>query len=193
MSKIEYNNLLLRISQRFDETNALGDLLFLCRGKLATRSDEQIHPDAISLLKELEENGSLGPNNLGLVKDIMKALKEWDFLEEIIKFESSRREYTKLIKKVTVALDELNDLERLMSTVCRERIPEERRGDVRDVPSLFQVLEDIGCLGVNHLGILSEVFTELENEELLTEVEDFQKRRIEDTTRERRKGNLHHF
>ncbi|XP_068710478.1 uncharacterized protein [Montipora foliosa] len=190
MSKIEYNNLLLRISQRFDETNALGDLLFLCRGKLATRSDEQIHPDAISLLKELEENGSLGPNNLGLVKDIMKALKEWDFLEEIIKFESSRREYTKLIKKVTVALDKLNDLQRLMSTVCRERIPEERGGDVRDVPSLLQVLEDIGCLGVNNLGILSEVFTELENEELLTEVEDFQKRRIEDTTRERRKAQV---
>lgn len=85
----------------------------------------------------MEENGFLGLNNFGLVKDIMKVLKEWDFFEEIIKFESLRREYMKLIKKVIVVFDEFNDLEWFMFIVCRERILEERRGDVCDVLFLF--------------------------------------------------------
>ena len=101
------------------------------------------------------------------------------------------REYKELVARVINVLEELNDLERLMSIVARvRRIPEERRNDVHDVRSLVQVLEDINFLGIDRLEILREIFTELNNDELLTELAEFQKCRSEDETRERRKGNL---
>ena len=190
MSKIEYNNLLFRIGQKLDETNARRHILFMCRETLGARSDEDNYRDSISLLEELEGNGSIGPDNLGLVKEILAALEEWDLHEKIVNFERTRKEYTELIERVIGELDELIDLERLMSTVCRGKIPDERRGDVHDVRSLFQVLEVIGCLGINNLGILKEICIEMEKDELLREVEDFRERRIEDEKRGRRKGRL---
>ncbi|XP_068741964.1 uncharacterized protein [Montipora capricornis] len=188
MSRIEYNNLLFRISQKLDETNARRHILFMCREILGARSDEDNHRDSISLFEELEGNGSLGPDNLGLVKEILVALEVWDLHDKIVNFESTRKEYTELIERVIGELDELIDLERLMSTVCRGKIPDERRGDVLDVRSLFQVLEVIGCLGINNLGILKEICIEMEKDELMREVEDFQKRRIEDEKCGRRKA-----
>ncbi|XP_068710479.1 uncharacterized protein [Montipora foliosa] len=188
MSRIEYNNLLFRISQKLDETNARRHILFMCREILGARSDEDNHRDSISLFEELEGNGSLGPDNLGLVKEILVALEVWDLHDKIVNFESTRKEYTELIERVIGELDELIDLERLMSTVCRGKISDERRGDVHDVRSLFQVLEVIGCLGINNLGILKEICIEMEKDELMREVEDFQKRRIEDEKCGRRKA-----
>lgn len=100
-------------------------------------SDEYIYCYVIFLFEELEGNGFFGLNNFGLVKDILNVLKEWDFFEEIINFEILRGEYMKLIKKVIGVFDEFNDLEWIMFIVCRERILEERRGDVYDVLFLF--------------------------------------------------------
>mgnify|MGYP000226480814 CR=1 FL=1 len=101
------------------------------------------------------------------------------------------REYKELVARVINVLEELNDLERLMSIVARvRRIPEERRNDVHDVRSLVQVLEEMNFLGIDCLEILREILTELNDGELLSELTEFQKRRIEDETQERRKGNL---
>ena len=186
MSKVEYNSLLLRISERLDDINALNRILFICREKLA---GEDIH-DSLSLLIKLEQKGFLGVDELQEVKDILKAVKEWGLREEIIMFESTRGEYKELLERVIGVLEDLNDLERLMSTVCRvRRIPEERKNDIHDVRSLFQVLEGMNFLGIDRLGILREIFTELKNHELLKELAEFQKRRIEHETHERRKGN----
>ena len=186
MSKVEYNSLLLRISERLDDINALNRILFICREKLA---GEDIH-DSLSMLIKLEQKGFLGVDELQEVKDILKAVEEWGLREEIIRFESMRGEYKELIERVIAVLEDLNDLERLMSTVCRvKRIPEERKNDIHDLRSLFQVLEDMNFLGIDRLGILREILTELKNHELLTELAEVQKRRVEYETHERRKGN----
>ena len=190
MSETEYNSLLFRISKRLDDINDLEHILFICRGKLEHQADQDIH-NTLSLLRKLEDSNFLGVDYLQLVKDILKAVKQWDLHEEVVKFERTRREYKDLLEKVINVLEGLNDLERLMSTVCRvRRMPEDRKNDVHDVRSLIQVLEDINFLGIDCLEILREIFTELNNDELLMELAEFQKRRSEDETRERRKGNL---
>ena len=187
MSETEYNSLLFRISKRLDDINDLEHILFMCRGKLEHQADQDIH-NTLSLLRKLEDSNFLGVDYLQLVKDILKAVEEWDLHEKVVKFERTRREYKELLEKVINVLEGLNDLERLMSTV--RRMPEDRKNDVHDVRSLIQVLEDINFLGIDCLEILREIFTELNNDELLTELTEFQKRRSEDETRERRKGNL---
>ena len=193
MSKAEYKSLLFRISKRLDEINALEHILFICEEKLDRQADQDIH-DTLSLLRKLEDSGFLGLDEMQEVKDILKAAEEWDLYEKVLKFESRRSEYKELLERVIDVLEELNDLERLMSTVGRvKRIPEERKNDIQDVRSLVQVLEDMNCLGIDRFGVLKEIFTELNNDELLTELAEFQKRRMEDETRERRKGNNLHF
>ena len=190
MSKAEYKSLLFRISKRLDEINALEHILFICEEKLGHQTGQDIH-NTLSLLRKLEESGSLGVDYLQLVKDILKAVEEWDLHEKVVKFERTRREYKELVARVVSVLEELNDLERLMSIVARvRRIPEERRNDVHDVRSLVQVLEENNFLGIDCLEILREILTELNDYELLSELTEFQKRRIEDETQERRKGNL---
>ena len=94
-----------------------------------------------------------------------------------------------MLEPIIRVLDELNDLERLMS-MCRGHIPEEREGSIHDVRSLFKVLEDNNRLGINSLDILKEILTELEKEDLIKEVEEFQKRRRQDEEFESRKGKI---
>ncbi|XP_015752594.1 PREDICTED: uncharacterized protein LOC107332376 [Acropora digitifera] len=188
MSKAEYKSLLFRISKRLDEINALEHILFICEEKLERQADQDIH-DTLSLLRKLEDSGFLGLDEMQEVKDILKAAEEWDLYEKVVKFESRRSEYKEFLERVIDVLEELNDLERLMSTVGRiRRIPEERKNDIQDVRSLVQVLEDMNCLGIDRFGVLKKIFTELNNDELLTELAQFQERRIEDETREMRKA-----
>ncbi|XP_067038384.1 uncharacterized protein [Acropora muricata] len=188
MSETEYNSLLFRISKRLDNINDLEHILFICRGKLEHQADQDIN-NTLSLLRKLEDCNFLGVDYLQLVKDILKAVEEWDLHEKVVKFERTRREYKELVARVVSVLEELNDLERLMSIVARvRRIPEERRNDVHDVRSLVQVLEEKNSLGIDCLEILREILTELNDDELLSELSEFQKRRIEDETQERRKA-----
>ena len=191
MSEVEYNSLLYRISKRLDEINVLEHILFMCRGKLANRADDTIR-DTLSLFTKLEESSFLGVDSLQVLKDIVKAVNQWDLQEEIVKFESIRGEYKKFVERVIGVLEELNDLERLMSAVWRRRrrIPEERKNDVHDVRSLVQVLEGMNFLGIDCLDLFREIFIELNNDELLTELEEFQNRRTEHEAHERRKGSL---
>ena len=193
MSKSEYNSLLFRISRRLDDINDLEHVLFICREKLEPQADQDIH-STLSLLRKLEDGGFLGVDEMQEVKDILKAVEEWDLYEKVVKFESTRREYKEFLEMVINVLEERDDLERLMSTAGRVRtIPEERKKQIQDVRSLVQVLEDMNCLGIDRFGMLKEIFTELNDDELLTELAQFQKRRVEDETRERRKGNNLNF
>ena len=142
----------------------------------------------------MEDSGFLGVDEMQEVKDILKLVEEWDLYEKVVKFESTRREYKEFLEMVINVLEERNDLERLMSTVGRiRRIPDERKKHIQDVRSLVQVLEDMNCLGIDRFGLLKEIFTELNDDELLTELAQFQERRIEEETREMRKGNNLNF
>ena len=179
MSAIEYNNLLRQICQRLDNINAGKQLLVICRGKLAARNEESI--PTMSLFLELEEKGFLSPDRLTVLKAILKGVEEWAFLKNVEKFECKRKEYNNLLEQIIRELDELNDLERLIS-ICRGNITEGRRASIHDVRSLFKELESKDCLGIDCLEIVKEILTQTEKTDLLKEVKEFEQRQS------RRKG-----
>ena len=135
MSEIEYNNLLLEISRRLDKMDARKQLFIMCRGKVTTRSEDSIQ-DVFSLFEELEQKGVLGLDRLGILKDMLKGVKEWALFGKVKKFESKRKEYTGLLEQIIRVLDKLDDLERLMS-ICRGKMPEESEASIHDARSLF--------------------------------------------------------
>ena len=188
MSTIDYNALVFRVSRRLDELNEPEQLIFMCRDLLPSGSEDDIQ-DSLLLLRKLEECKHLGPDCLEIIKDILKNVEEWSLLGKVEKFERKRREYIDLLEPIIRVLDELNDLERLMS-MCRGNIPEGSEGSIHDVRSLFKVLEDNNRLGINRLGTLKEILTQLEKEDLIKEVEEFQKRRRQDEEFESRKGKI---
>ena len=185
MSAIEYNNLLYKISQRLDKLNAGQQLIVICRGQLAARNEESI--PTLSLFLELEEKGILSSDRLTVLKGILEGVKEWAFLKEVEKFEHKRKEYNNLLEQIIRELDELNDLERLIS-ICKENITEERLASMHDVRSLFKELESEDCLGIYRLEIVKEILTQTEKTDLLKEVEEFEQRQTRESKFERQKG-----
>ena len=185
MSAIEYNNLLRKISQRLDDINSGHQLLVICSGLLAARNEESI--PTLSLFLELEEKGFLSPDRLTVLKTILKGVKEWAFLEKVEKFEQKRKKYNNLLEQIIRELDELNDLERLIS-ICKGNITEERRASIHDARSLFKELESKECLGIDRLEIVKEILTQTEKTDLLKEVEEFEQRQSRESKFERRKG-----
>ena len=185
MSAIEYNNLLFKVSQRLNELNAGKQLLFMCRGKVAPRSEENLQ-DVVSLFEELEEKEFLGPDRLDVLKDVLEGLEEWSLLEDVEKFETKRKEYDCLLRQIIRALDELNDVERLVS-ICEGVIPQDRQGSIHDVRSLFEELKN-SSLGINRLDILKEILTQTDQQDLLEQVKEFEKQRILENKFQRRKG-----
>ena len=186
MSAIEYNNLLFKVSQRLNELNAGKQLLFMCRGKVAPRSEENLQ-DVVSLFEELEEKEFLGPDRLDVLKDVLEGLEEWSLSEDVEKFETKRKEYDCLLRQIIRALDELNDVERLVS-ICEGVIPQDRQGSIHDVRSLFEELKNNNCLRVNHLSILKAILTQTDQQDLLEQVKEFEKQRILENKFQRRKG-----
>ena len=186
MSEFEYNNLLFQISQRLDNINAGKQLLVICRGKLAARRGEENIP-TFSLFEELEEKGFLSPDRLTVLKAILKGVEEWGPLQKVEKFSCKRKEYNNLLEQIIRVLDELNDLERLIS-ICRGNITEGRRASIHDVRSLFKELESNDCLGIECLEIVKEILTQTEKTDLLKEVKEFEQRQSRENKFERRKG-----
>ena len=186
MSAIEYNDLLFKVSQRLNELNVGRRLLVMCRGKLAPRSEEHL-PDVLQLLLELEEKEYLGPDRLGVLKDVLGGLEEWSLLENVEKFETKIKEYHGLLEQIIQALEELNDVEQLVS-FCKGKISEERQGNIRDVRSLFQELRNNSCLEINCLDILKEILRQTDKRDLLEKVKEFEERRNREHKSERRAG-----
>ena len=186
MSAIEYNNLLFEVSRRLDELNVLDRLQFMFREKLASGS-EGIILDALSLFKELEEQNLLGADRLEEMKELLNGVEEWSLLEKVEKFESKRKEYHDLLEQIIRALDELNELERLIA-ICRGKIPEDNE-QIHDVRSLFKELESQNNLGIHRLDILKVILTEMKKDDLFKEVERFEERRKQEVEIKRRKGS----
>ena len=183
MSATEYNNLLFAISRKLDELNALDHLLFMCRGKLASGSEGNIH-DTLSLFKELEVNNNLGSDHLQL-----KGVEDWALLEKVERFECKRKEYKALLEKIISSLDALNDLERLIA-ICRGSVREGSEGNIEDVRSLFRELENQDNLEIDYLDVVKNILAETESNELLKELEQFEERRNQEDKSEARKGIL---
>ena len=94
------------------------------RGKVAPRSKEHLQ-DVFSFFVELKEKEFLGLDRLDVMKEVLEGLKEWSLLENVEKFEAKRKEYDCLLRQIIRALDELNDVERLVS-ICEGVIPQDR-------------------------------------------------------------------
>ena len=185
MSVVEYNDLLFKVSQRLNELNVGKRLLVMCRGKVAPRSEEHL-PDALQLFWELQEKEYLGPDRLGVLKDVIGGLEEWSLLENVEKFETKRKEYHGLLEQIIQEL-ELNDVEQLVS-ICKGKILDERQGNIRDVRSLFQELKNNSCLEINRLDILKEILRQTDKRDLLEKVKEFEERRNREHKSERRAG-----
>ena len=187
MSKIEYNSLLFEISERLDQQNVLGRLRFMCRDFLSPDSSRQDNiQDTLSLFKELEDRKCLGIDRLQVLKDLLKGIRQWSLFGKVKKFESTRTEYNSLIEQIILVLDELNDMERLIS-ICRLET-EANESNIQDVRSLFKELENNECLGIDCLGLLKEILTKTEQGDLLRDVEGFEARRNREDEFESRKG-----
>ena len=187
MSAIEYNNLLFEISQKLDELNVLNRLVFMCRGKLASGSEDNIQ-NVLSLFEELEEHNNLGIDRLEEMKELLKGVGEWSLNGKVERFESKRREYNVLLEQTIRALDELDDLERLIE-MCRGKISEESEDRIQDVRSLFKELENQNNLGAHRLDLLKGILTELEKTDLVREVEEFEERRKQEDDLKKKEDN----
>lgn len=186
MSAIEYSYLLVEVSEKLDEVSPIHRLLFTCRKYLTSGSEGNIQ-DTLSLFKELEEQKNLGIDNPVVIKELLKGVREWSLFGKVKRFENKRKEYNALLEEIIRLLDELNDLERLVS-VCRGKLSEESEGLIEDVRSLFKELENQNILGLDRLDILKEILTETEKKDLLKKVEEFEERRNKEDEFERKKG-----
>ncbi|XP_022808330.1 uncharacterized protein LOC111345314 [Stylophora pistillata] len=184
MSAIEYNNLLFEASQRLEELNVRERLLFMCRGKLTSGSDGNI-PDVLSLFRELEDKEYLGIDRLKILKEILKSVREWSLFGKVKNLERKRKEYNGLLEEIIRVLDELNDMEGLMS-LCRGKLPEENEGNIKNTRRLLEELENHDHLGVDQLDILKEILTKTEKKNLLLKVNEYEKRRNEEEESESR-------
>ena len=187
MSYVEYNQLLFEISQRLDLLNQHGQLLFMCRGRVASRPEDI--PDALSLFRELEEHNNLAIDRVELLKELLKGFGEWSLFQRVRRFEYKRKEYKELLEQISRALDESNQLQQLIA-VCTEREAlEENERNTQIVRSLFKKLERRGVFEFGRLDFLKGILSGIERQDLVKKVQDFEKRRIDEDEFERRIGN----
>lgn len=172
MSSIEYRNLLKTIGRSLEEFH-ITDLLYLCEGKIQDGNEQNI-PNIRTLFEEMEANNTLGIDRLENLKEILKVLKKWHLFTEVRKFEDKRKKYNDLLQQISEALDENIELERLIS-ICRGKILAEREENINDTRSLLRELEIQNNLEFSRLDILKEVLNSVQKEDLLREVEDFER------------------
>ena len=187
MCYVEYNQLLFEISQRLDLLNQHGQLLLMCRGRVASRPEDI--PDALSLFQELEEQNYLAIDKVELLKELLEGVKEWSLFQKVKKFEDKRKEYKELLEQISRALDESNQLQQLISVCTARETLEENERNTQTARILFEKLERRGLFAFNRLDFLKGILSGIERQDLVKKVQDFEKRRIDEDEFERRKGN----
>ena len=186
MSRIEYSNLLFEVSEQLDQLNSLGRLLSMCRDLVSLAVVENVQ-DALSLFRRLEELNTLRIDRLEVVKELLKGLREWSLFEKVKKFQTKRKDYTDLLGQISRAIDERHHLEQLV-VICRRKTSEEYEGNVHNVRTLLKELENRGYLEFDRLDFLKEILIEAERDDMVKEVQDFEKRRNDEDEFERRQG-----
>ena len=164
MSVVEYRVLLYQFSEEIDWQTQRRKLIFILRAYLPDGSERGI-TDIDSLLTMLEEKNILGIDRLNVMKELLKEIEKWDLLRRIERFEIKRKDYKQLLEKISHALDESNELQRLIS-ICRGKnlIARESEEDIVDVNALFTVLEQQNNLGIEDLTLLKTLAKEVENQ-----------------------------
>ena len=187
MSYVEYYYLLCEISQLIDRLNQRKLLFLMCEGRVA--SGAQDIPDAMSLFQKLQDRNKLGIDQVVLWKELLKAVGEWSLFQKVRKFEDKRKDYKELLKQISRALDESNQLQRLISVCTARETLEENERNTQTAEVLFEKLERRGLFEFGRLDFLKGILSETERQDLVKKVQDFEKRRIDEDEFERRKGN----
>ena len=184
MSSVAYKGLLFKIALQLSQHDHQ-QLLEMC----GLDDEAENILDARSLIKRLEEKSQLGIDRLGVMEEVLATLDELSLLEKLKEFEKKRKEYTNLLAKVHGALDsdERIHLEQLKDIFKRETSmePDESISNVR---TLFKELEKHGCLDFCGLDFLKEILTEIDKEDLVTEIEEYEERRDKNDAAERWRG-----
>ena len=184
MSSVAYKGLLFKVARQLSQHDHQ-QLLEMC----GLDDEAENILDARSLIKRLEEKSQLGIDRLGVMEEVLATLDELSLLEKLKEFEKKRKEYTNLLAKVHGALDsdERIHLEQLKDIFKRETSIELDES-ISNVRTLFKELEKHGNLGFRRLDFLKEILTEIEKEDLVREIEEYEQRRNKNDAAQRRKG-----
>lgn len=186
MSEIEYRALCIRVSRGIDWQTEGETLLSLCKGRLIAEGSENLIGNAADLLEQLEGQNKLGIDHLEVLKELLGAIEKWALVDNIDIFEINRKNYLSMLEKVILKLDELNCLEQLIR-ICTPYLEEGRVGGIESIRVLFKKLESNDRLGPANLEILKKILKEMREEELLREVEEFEKKRKDENIRDRQR------
>lgn len=186
MSEIEYRALCIRVSRGIDWQTEGETLLSLCKGRLIAEGSENLIGNAADLLEQLEGQNKLGIDHLEVLKELLGAIEKWALVDNIDIFEINRKNYLSMLEKVILKLDELNCLEQLIR-ICTPYLEEGRVGGIESIRALFKELESNDRLGPANLGILKKILKKKREEELLREVEEFEKKRKDENIRDRQR------
>ena len=116
----------------------------------------------------------------------MNGIGKWALIDQIEIFEIKRKNYISMLEKIILKLDELNDLERLIN-ICTPYLAKDIVGGIESIRILFEKLESNNRLGPACLGILKEILKETGEDELLRELEEFEKKRKDENIRDRQR------
>ena len=182
MSSVAYEGLLFKIALQLSQHDHQ-QLLEMCG--LDDEAENLL--DARSLIKRLEEKSQLGIDRLGVMEEVLATLDELSLLEKLKEFEKKRKEYTNLLAKVHGALDS-DERIHLEQLIFKRETSMELDESISNVRTLFKELEKHGSLGFRRLDFLKEILTEIEKEDLVREIEEYEQRRNKNDAAQRRKG-----
>ena len=188
MSVVGYLKLLHQCDKEISWHSERKRLIRIYKRFIPGGSEDEI-TDVDSLLDKLQERSVLGIDRLDVLKDLLEGIGKWDLLGMVNEFEIKRKDFKQFLEKISHALDESNELQRLIS-ICRRQnlIAHEREGHIRNVNTLFTELENQNNLGIGNLSILKTFANEVEKPDLCKLVDDFdEKRKQEDDVERKRK------
>ena len=162
MSSIGYRGLLYRVSQELTDLKKINQILYASssEGLVSENSESfniQVNPGdktAVTVMKlfsDLEEGDNLGLDNLEILRDLLKGVKEWSLVDEVDKFVRQRKDFNTLLETIILKLDELDNLDQLLS-LCEDHVADDAKDDIKDVRSLVKELQKKNRLGVATYG-----------------------------------------
>ena len=184
MSVVEYRGLLYQFFEEIDWQTQLRKLIFILRAFLPDDLEGGVS-NIESLPTILEEKNIIGIDRLNVMKELLKEIGKRDLLRRVERFEIKRKDYKQLLEKISRALDESNELQRLIS-ICRgQNLIARESEDIVDVNALFTVLEQQNNLGIEDLTLLKTLTNEMEKPDLCRLLEEFEKKRKQERDAER--------
>lgn len=190
MSHAEFLRILHQCDKEIDWQTESGWLLDIYEDCIPNDS-EKAFTSVITLLRKLKDKGVIGIDHLVVLKDILKRIKKRNLLQILREFENKRKDYKELLKQISRALQESNELQRSISTCVENNvIPRETGKQIKDFDALFKMLEDRHILGIEDLTILKTIVTEVEKPDLCRLVEEFEKKRKQEEDAERWNDNI---